>query len=213
MKIAVFYHCLLSAKHRAIEEPYAMNLIMEQMSAVIISGLGDQASDLFVHVNGTEDEAAIVASVCHDHAKVICNGTECNSEIPTLVHVRQWAEANPGAAILYHHTKGVSTPRQADNWRLRMEGFMVWNWQDCVDRLKSGVEAVGCHWLTPEGNPGTITSPFFGGNFWWAISDYVKRLPALPPDTWENRYHAESWIGRGQPRPRIYDPSPGWPKL
>ena len=213
MKVAVFYHCLLSARNRPIPEEYAMNLVMEQMSALIVCGLAEAATELKVYVNGTPEETAVIASVCDPKTQLICNGTEANTEIPTLVQLREWATQNPDAAILYHHTKGVSTPNQADKWRLRMEAFMVWNWLDCVDRLQNGVDAVGCHWLTPEGNPGTISSPFFGGNFWWAKSEYVSRLPQLPPDTWENRYEAESWIGRGNPRPRIFDPSPGWPTL
>jgi hypothetical protein len=213
MNIAVFYHCLLSARHRSIPEEYALDMVMEQMSALNVSGLADAAAHISVFVNGSAEETAIVASVCDPRAVVLSHGAESNSEIPTLIEVRKWATSYPGSAILYHHTKGVSTPKMADNWRHRMETFMVWNWRDCVDRLQTNCDAVGCHWLTPESNPGAISSPFFGGNFWWARSEYVARLPLLPGDTWENRYEAESWIGRGNPRPRIFDPSPGWPTL
>ena len=213
MKIAVFYHCLLSARHRPIPEEYALEMVMGQMSALQISDLAEHADVIRVHVNGTPEETAIVASVCDPKARVICNGSAANSELPTLVELRKWASENPSAAILYHHTKGISTPQMADRWRERMERFMVWNWQDCIERLQNGTDAVGCHWLTPEANPGSITSPFFGGNFWWANSNYVNRLPLPATDTWENRYEAESWIGRGNPRPTIFDPSPGWPTL
>lgn len=210
MKIAVFYHCLLSSKHRPIPEETAINLICDQMAALEVSGLAEAANDIYVHVNGSAEDASIIASVCSDKSHVILNDTS-NSEIPTLVDLHKWATDNPHCAVLYHHTKGVSTPG-ADRWRKRMENHMVWNWKDCVQRLGM-YEAVGCHWLTPEQNPGSVTSPFFGGNFWWARSEYVSRLPLLPPDTWENRYEAESWIGRGIPRPTIFDPSPGWPTL
>lgn len=213
MKICVFYHCLLSAKHRVIPEDYALDMIMNQMSALMASGLSDAAAEVKIHVNGSFEETLIVQSVCPEKAQMYTNGSDCNSEIPTLIHVRQWCQANPGCAVLYHHTKGVSTPHMADGWRQRMETFMVWNWQNCLVQLQQGKEAVGCHWLTPEANPGTISSPFFGGNFWWANSGYINRLPALPVDTWENRYEAESWIGRGAPRPIVFDPSPGWPSL
>jgi len=212
--IAVFYHCLISARHRVIPEDYAMEMVMSQMTAMMVSGLMEAASEVNVYVNGSPSEAAVISAVCDPKAKVLCNGVEANSEIPTMAEVHKWAVAHPKSLVLYHHTKGVSTPHQADRWRERMERYMIWNWKDCVDLLlHQGFDAVGCHWLTPEANPGAIASPFFGGNFWWAKSDYIARLPALPTDTWENRYEAESWIGRGTPRPKIYDPSPGWPTL
>jgi hypothetical protein len=197
-----------------IEEPYALDILTEQMSALSVSGLAAAANEIHVCVNGSEEEIAIVASVAPESASVTGNGTNCNSEIPSLVKLRAWAKDHPGWAVLYHHPKSVSTPRMADNWRKRMEGLLIWDWKYCVSVLESGMEAVGCHWLTPEKyGSGVIGSPFFGGNFWWARSDYVNRLPELPPDTWANRYEAETWIGRGNPRPKIEDRSPGWPAL
>jgi len=214
MNIAVFYHALLSATNRVIEEDYALDILITQMSALWVSGLASAAKEIHICVNGSAEEVSIVASVAPEGSKISCNGAACNSEIPSLVKLQEWAKEHPDWAVLYHHPKSVSTPRQADNWRKRMEGLLIWDWRYCVRGLESGLEAVGCHWLTPEQHGAhVIASPFFGGNFWWARSDYINRLPNLPPDTWANRYEAETWIGRGNPRPKIEDRSPGWPSL
>lgn len=213
MRIAIFYHALMSATDRPIDEDYALDIIINQISAMQVSGLTEAANEIHFHINGNDDEREILATISPEKAKVVSNGPNRHSEIPTLYELQMWSKAHPGWAVLYHHTKGVSTKNMADNWRRRMETHLVWNWEGCVDYLKKGYDAVGCHWLTPEAHPGRIATPFFGGNMWWANTNYINRLPPLPEDTWNNRYMAEEWIGKGNPRPKIHDPSPGWPAL
>ena len=209
--IAVFYHCLLSSKHRDIPQDYAFNLIANQMDALKQSGLEAAAQEIYIGVNGPANDAMGVACLAPDKATVMHNGEGATTEIPTLNILRDWASANPGWNVLYHHTKGVSTPNQADGWRRRMENVCVWGWQECLKGLDRGADAAGAHWLTPERYPGSIQSPFFGGTFWWAKTDYINTLPPLPEAKWENRYEAETWIGKGPRRPRVVDFYPGWP--
>jgi hypothetical protein len=211
MKIAVFYHAILSGLDRPIDRDYAAGIINEQVADLRNSGLCDACHELHVGVNGPAEEAMMVASLVPDKAQIVVNGPEARSEIPTLQHLVQWLPGHEDWAVFYHHVKSVSTMRQADNWRRRMQWHCVGGWKNCVAALERGVEAAGCHWLTPEQNPGAIASPFFGGNFWWARGKYLMTIPPLPPDTWANRYIAESWIGSGPKRPRVHDFSPGWP--
>lgn len=211
MPIAVFYHCLLSSEHRPIDPDYAFSLITTQMKALKESGLETAASTICVGVNGGLDDAFAIACLAPEKAAVVSHGKRATSEIPTMNILRAFAKDHPGYAIMYHHSKGVSTPNQADGWRRRMENVNVWGWTECHRALETGSDACGCHWLTPEKNPGVIASPFFGGTFWWAKSDYINTLPPLPEATWQNRYEAEVWIGRGPRRPRIVDFYPGWP--
>jgi hypothetical protein len=116
--------------------------------------------------------------------------------------------------VLYHHIKGVQYPNSPvhDRWRKCMEQACVWNWRECVRLLESGLDTVGAHWLTrtkyPMLGPG---QRYWGGNFWWATSDYLLTLPPLPEDTWSNRYLAEDWIGKSPINPRIHDFAPHWP--
>jgi hypothetical protein len=41
---------------------------------------------------------------------------------------------------------------------------------------------------------------FFGGNFWWARTNYLR---ALPPVEVEHRWQAEGWIGLADPSVKI----------
>ena len=78
-----------------------------------------------------------------------------------------------------------------------MTYFMVHRWRECVEHLAE-YDTVGCH-LIHEGR-------FWGGNYWWARSEWLKTLPPVPVDS---RYHAEAWIGYADGR--RFDMNPGWP--
>lgn len=214
--LCVFYHCILSSSaNREINRDYAINLIAQQLKAIKQSGLAKAASALYVGINGGADDAAEVLAMAHElcdpRSLILTHGKSATTEIHTLNVLRDWVKGHPGWYVLYHHTKGVSTPNQADNWRRRMEKHCVWEWQKCVAELDKGFDACGCHWLTPERHGHTIRKPFFGGTFFWSTTEYLKTLPPLPPPTWENRYEAEMWIGTGPRRARVTDWHPGWP--
>lgn len=142
------------------------------------------------------------------------------------VDVAQWVEADTGweqvtlaalqseltsshnTAVLYAHTKGASDGSQINvEWRRSMTRHVVAGWRDCLQHLAS-VDAVGCHWLTSQKWPQHVTTPFFGGNFWWATPDYLRTLPPL---AYTSRWHAEQWIGLANPT--VHDLLPGWPSL
>jgi len=110
-------------------------------------------------------------------------------------------------ATLYTHTKGAAAPSAFnDAWRRSMSVLMR-NWRACVAEMEGGMDAVGCHWLTP-GAQFRVDTPYFGGNFWWATNEYLRTLPPLRHD---NRHEAEAWIGRGPREPKVFDWTPGWP--
>lgn len=115
--------------------------------------------------------------------------------------------------VLYTHTKGASKPTQTNvNWRRSMERLLVENLGSALTLLEHS-EAVGCHWITPAQFGATfgVRSPFFGGNYWLAQSDYLRRLPPVAERgqacCW--RHDAEGWIGLGNPV--VSDLRPGWP--
>lgn len=209
--ICVFYHCLLHSKHRQIDPDYALALITDQMDAMNKSGLTEAADAIYIGVNGNDADAAAISMLVPPKSQMLVHGPEATTEINTLNILHDWSKNHTEWNVLYHHTKGVSTPNQADGWRKRMELYCVWNWKRCVDDLNAGIQCCGCHWLTPEQHGSSIKSPFFGGNFWFAKASYLKTLPPLPPPTWENRYEAETWIGKNPQRPRTMDYFTGWP--
>lgn len=115
---------------------------------------------------------------------------------------------NHDGPVLYTHTKGASDPTGFnDLWRRSMTSVVVKGWRGCVAALDAGYDAVGGHWLEhgkaeqPVGD-----RPYFGGNFWWATTAYLR---TLLPVSYETRYDAEEWVGQG--KPKVLDLSPGWP--
>lgn len=210
--IAVFYHCKLTGEGIP-DEMFAIGLMLHQMTVLKDVGLVESASEIHIGVNGGEGDALLASSIAPDKSVMHTYGHDARSEIPTMNLIRSWLPSHPDWYVLYHHIKGVTHPgHDAYNaWRSRMENGCVVNWRQCIADLDRGCDAVGCHWLTPEQFPGTITSPFFGGTFWWATAGYLMQLPPLPPSNWQNRFEAEMWIGRRRPYPRIADYHPGFP--
>ena len=212
MKLAIWYHCKISGEGVPSED-FAVNIVAQQMYALRQSGLSAAASEFHIGVNGTDSDALTVCSLAPGAPILHVHGPSARTEIPTQNILRAWLPGHEDWFVLYHHSKGITHPGHAafDRWRERMELVCVWNWQNCVRELSSGFDAAGAHWLTPEQFPGMVSSPFFGGTFWWATAKYLLQLPPLPPPTWENRYHAEGWIGTRRPYPRIMNYLPGWP--
>jgi len=141
-----------------------------QMRSVRDSGLDVAANEFHIGVNGGDGDALTVSCFSPPQSQFHVHGKSARTEIPTQKVIESWLPSHPDWYVLYHHTKGVTHPNEAfyTNWRNRMGQACVMDWRRCVDDLKSGADAVGCHWLTPERFPGSITSPFFGGTFWWA---------------------------------------------
>jgi GR25 family glycosyltransferase involved in LPS biosynthesis/glycosyltransferase involved in cell wall biosynthesis len=123
----------------------------------------------------------------------------------TLDALHEYAMENPGA-VLYAHTKGAYKPTQVNiAWRQSMSWHVVRHWRDCAVAITRGFDAVGCHWLTPEEHG--FAKPIFGGTFWMASTDYVRRLPRCARNS---RHDAEEWIGLCSPR--VLDLHPGRPQ-
>jgi len=137
---------------------------------------------------------------------VACVETDSGFEFLTLAALHAAAIESPGDLFLYAHTKGAYHPNPLNTaFRRSMTSFLVRDWERCAELL-SDVDAVGCHWLTPAEYPDEVSSPFFGGNFWWARGEYIARLP---PPGGNSRFAAEGWIGLGDPK--VKDLRPGWP--
>lgn len=212
MKIAIWYHAKISGE--GVPNPdAALEVVSEQMSALQDSGLSAASSEFHIGVNGTDSDALAISALCPGNPAFYVHGPEARSEIPTMNKLREWLQ--PGWLVLYHHTKGITHPGEAlyETWRRCMQRGCIWNWEECKRLLGTNYESVGCHWLTREKYGPAVKSPFWGGTFWWAKSEYLMTLPPLPAPTWENRYEAESWIGLGKKLPRIFDFGNHWPNL
>ena len=212
--IAIFYHCKI-AGDGIPDADFACLVMAEQMHALAESGLAEAATEIHVGVNGDDAQALLALALEPAKSMLHGHGAGARSELPTLAVLRRWLK--PGWLVFYHHTKAVTHPGEKlyENWRNCMERACVWNWRDCVRNLETHYQSVGAHWLTPEVYGSSVKSPFWGGNFWWARSEYLLTLPALKEqaDCREDFYLAENWIGSGPKRPLVLDYAPHWPDL
>jgi hypothetical protein len=124
-------------------------------------------------------------------------------EFFTLEILRQFCKnVGVGVPVGYVHTKGVfngfDNPCIID-WRQYMGYFVIERARDCIKALGEGYDAVGVDWVT-------LPNKHFSGNFWWASSQYINRLPQINPPIFQiegaptPRHLAEFWIGYGFPK-------------
>lgn len=208
MKIAIFYHCRLNCSAPVIDPNHAQSIMHEQMLALRNSGLLGVADKMVIGVNGGENNFIAAACLAPDKASMVQHSNFARGELSTINLVHKFAQENPGWALFYHHIKGATnqSPTWAA-WRRCMTNACVWNWQQCYKDLANGVESVGAHWMEPSRYPICANGPYWGGNFWWATTDFLRTLP--PPigreDDLMSRYECELWIRRGKRLPVVRD--------
>jgi len=107
-------------------------------------------------------------------------------ETPTINLVRQFAIDNPGHNVLYLHTKGITRnydDSRIQDWIDMMLHFLID--ERCIELLNQ-YDTLGCN-LTQ------LPVVHYSGNFWWATTDYLSKLPVCGAD----KYASEMWL---QPR-------------
>jgi hypothetical protein len=130
----------------------------------------------------------------------IYQDSDVNSgEFFTLDKIKSFSDCSEeNYKILYIHTKGVTTPNNEciADWRKYMTYFNVWQYEKCLQLLEHcdscGVDLVDEPAL------------HYSGNFWWANSSYIKKLPTIneikfpkTPPILSIRHNGEFWIGMG----------------
>lgn len=125
----------------------------------------------------------------------------------TLNLIREDIQAGYEGPVLYAHSKGAGFPVSVSAvWRQCMTRI-VRDAQDCLAQLDAGADTVGCHWMTKEQFPDSVEIPFYGGNFWWATSEHLRKLG---PPVEDHRHWAEAWLGSVPPQNPVSLVS-GWP--
>lgn len=219
--IAIFFHCLFALGQPPEMLPHAVSVVDEQMEILASSGLMTAATEIHIGVNGGVESELYSMMLFPSGANVIFHGLQCRTELRTLMHLQKTMKGRSGWRVLYFHSKGASAradDRQRTNWRNCMMRHLVENWRVCVYTLGKSVDSVGCHWKEGQIDG---TQHLWGGNFWWATSDFLNTLPPIEShrripimggiDALEARYEAEVWLGGGPRRPRVRDFHPSGP--
>lgn len=209
-KIAVFYHAYPSGPGVAIE--HGLSIVQEQLSALEKSGLLAACDEFYIGVSGGNPNTIAVSMLAPAKAVVFENAMDTCGELPTLCELQKWLPGHEGWAVGYTHTKAASYAGNAgySAWRRCQDRVVIWNWQQCVKDLEGGYDCVGAHWLTPQQYPALMATPYFGGNAWWAKSDYLSILPTLSPHG-PTRHEAEAFIGKSPRKIRAMNRADHWP--
>jgi hypothetical protein len=111
-------------------------------------------------------------------------------ELPTLRIMHSYARKYPGKRILYLHTKGVSYAKNEEVMKRSLDWtrFMLYGLTShvdaCVALLRGGIDTIGCNYSTSP-------HAHFSGNFWWATTDHIARLPL---ENLTDKMSAEWWV-------------------
>ncbi len=175
MSIVVFYHAWLNGASGEI--------IPQQLQRLKSSGLYDKAEEIRLH---TSDNAVPITGMLTNYPKIaLRQNRDKFSELDTLRALHDYACTHPGKQVLYMHTKGASKYYPPVNdWRRMMEYFLIDKYEDCLKTLDC-CDVLGVNYM---GAP----KPHLSGNFWWATTDYLKRLKPLGPAA--SRTDAEFWV-------------------
>jgi len=173
-------------------------LVQEQEARLVKSGLLGVTSKVFVGMVGDADvKKWQMTTELSSKALIVRDPEIKHCENPTLNALYQEARSSPYFKAWYIHTKGISSslrtvgtkempagdPEAIRDWRLVMEYFVIDRFKDCISILNQcdvcGVKLQREH-------------RYFSGNFWWANSTHLKRLP---PVLGKDRLFAEKWVG------------------
>jgi hypothetical protein len=182
-------------------------IVVNQLKKIEESLLGVWMETLYVGINGPP-QASYSAIFQHPKIEVLyCVDKAELEQSLTLSFLRNFASVSEdNHKVFYIHTKGVthkdSIP-QAD-WRTMMEYYTITRFKECLKELEES-DIVGTNWHFGEGHMGATSkkcggidvTPHFSGNFWWANTAYLSKLPVLYPLV--SKYQCEFWIGKGNP--------------
>jgi hypothetical protein len=180
--------------HIATEGPWRC-VLHEQFELLRSSGLLERATRIFLSVVGP-DSGDFAAP--NDKFQIVYR-SQCfeDFEFPALRYLHEFCQQQEPCLVFYVHSKGVfrDTPFTRD-WRKYMEHFVIERHKDCIDTLEE-YDICGVNWQS-------LPWPHYSGNFWWARSEYVRKLRA--PDRGssvfriqDQRHQCERWIGSGVP--------------
>jgi len=194
--LAHFYHVYADGVWEAPVE--------EHLHALTVSGLLENLDDVFVGIVGSRENRAAVKE---RFPAVVIAEADTGWEQLTLLKLHDYAMKHEGK-IFYAHTKAAHQDDEyRAKWRRAMTYDTVTRWRECVDALDV-VGVAGPYWMSSRDSEHKDHQKFFGGNFWWARTNYLR---ALPPVGLEHRWQAEGWIGLAGPSVKIMrEGIPSW---
>lgn len=202
MDFPIFKYCVIALMNNCVAFFHVATIgkyqevYNELIQTIVSSGLYNYLDHLFVGIVGDKP----VDGLGLDKLQILYQGENLdNYEFLTLRKLQILAYSCTNHRILYIHTKGLTTAGYSEaisDWRRYMAYFVIERYKDCLGFLEN-YDVCGVDWRT---NP----APHFSGNFWWATSEYIRRLPSIEDISQVGakqvistslRHNAEMWIG------------------
>ncbi len=188
------------------------DMVSDQISRLKASGLYDATTRLYVSCIAADESApAELLGICgKEKAELISVERDPKKfEYPAIEFLHRKC-GGEDCLVYYFHTKGISYQavrssdrkfegfkRNIEAWRHMMEYFIFDKWKVAVNTLSDGYDTYGCYRLPPYPKPYYL----YAGNFWWARSGYVRKLPQFDNGLIaDNRFIAEEWLYKGRPK-------------
>lgn len=183
----------------------------EMLNSIISSGLYEDCKKIHYSVLGKMDDELKERISGLEKMELIHLSNDIKEvEYPTIINLYKFSQNND-AYILYIHTKGVSLPKDElrQCWRKRLVEKVITEYKTCISFLNEGCDVSGSGWKQRTSNKVNYFQgeyEHFSGNFWWATSAYIKKLPDIYTirDTYSKfkandferyRLQCEFWIG------------------
>ncbi len=181
-------------------------IYQSQFELLKSSGLYDKTDTIYIGISGQDITDFLLAD---DKIKIahIDNKLE-NGEISTIKFLHKLCcQSEVNFKLWYIHTKGAHYTEKCkphmienvDSWREYLEYFIIQKHEQC-EKLLENYDICGTEYSTDN---------FFSGNFWWANSNYVKKidfkgewLKGYTLGKWKSKRHLaeRNFIGTAYPK-------------
>lgn len=179
--IVIFYHVAPIGIHWR-------KIVDEQISTIIESGLYDLTTKIYYGCNG-----ALCDDILSDYFKkydkfeplsqAIMPYAQTYENLTVNAMINKAKTFDDDTYCLYIHSKGVSNMSSTQHgWRQFMMKWLVAKHKMCIDLLNRGFHTIGTLFIGYD-------TPHYSGNFFWASSEYLKKVPLI--EDLSNRYEAE----------------------
>lgn len=177
-------------------------IVEEQIQRMKNSGLWNEMKTLYIGFLGKEkirkfsDKVTVLYHL--DKPKVY--------DLVILSFLQQLSFCFDGQ-VFSIHAKGIThyPKKRFTDWRKMLEHFTLDRYDVCLRELET-CDVAGVNWhlgngfmgAAPRHADGHDVTPHFSASFWWANTDYIRKLPRIHVNY--NKYESEFWMGKGEPR-------------
>lgn len=183
--INIYFHLATMGNFQKIHD--------ELLNLIESSGLLNACTQLKICVVGNSN----VNKKIHDKIVYLNVGNIDDYEFPTLQLIENDSLTyKDNFKIFYLNGLGVTNDTiYKQSWRSYLSYFNIIKYNECISSLDDGYDVCGVDWRTDP-------VPHYSGNFWWANSNYILKLPKIETLNKPSsqivltlRHNAEMYIG------------------